>query len=110
MTVGSSAAESSALTGGGASLWASGSQLCTGAQPIFAASPTRIRISANSAVRWSRPAECRAMLCQSSVASVPPCGASPTNRIRIPSSATASPNVVSTRYFQPASSALRRPL
>ena len=38
-TAGSSAAESSAETGAGASEWASGSQLCTGAQPIFAASP-----------------------------------------------------------------------
>ena len=42
ITVGSSAAESSALTGGGASLWASGSQLWTGAQPIFAARPPMI--------------------------------------------------------------------
>ena len=40
-TVGSSAAESSAETGGGASECASGSQLCTGAQPIFAARPAR---------------------------------------------------------------------
>ena len=38
-TAGRSAAESSAETGAGASEWASGSQLCTGAQPILAASP-----------------------------------------------------------------------
>ena len=49
ITVGSSAAESSALTGGGASLWASGSQLWTGAQPIFAARPPMISRNASSA-------------------------------------------------------------
>ncbi len=48
-TVGSSAADSSALIGAGASLCASGSQLCTGAQPIFVASPAMISTNATSA-------------------------------------------------------------
>ena len=47
-TVGSSAADSSALTGAGASLCASGSQLWTGAQPIFVARPARISTKATS--------------------------------------------------------------
>ena len=39
ITAGSSAADSMAETGGGASLCASGSQLCTGAQPTLVAQP-----------------------------------------------------------------------
>ena len=42
-TAGRSAAESNAETGAGASEWASGSQLCTGAHPIFAARPAKRR-------------------------------------------------------------------
>ena len=65
-TVGSSAAESIALTGGGASLCASGSQLCTGAQPILPASPTIISTNATSVVSGGSPLACRARDCQSS--------------------------------------------
>ena len=43
-TAGRSAAERSAETGGGASACASGSQLCTGAQPILAARPASSRM------------------------------------------------------------------
>ena len=47
-TLGSSAADSSALIGGGASLCASGSQLWTGAQPILVASPASSSTNATS--------------------------------------------------------------
>ena len=65
-TVGSSAAESSALTGGGASLWASGSQLWTGAQPTLVGEPgddhaergqRRSRIKVRGLVCQRRPVE-----------------------------------------------------
>ena len=63
-TVGSSAAESSAETGAGASQCASGSQLCTGAQPILAARPASSSTNAISAGccghRVRRGAEARA--------------------------------------------------
>ena len=50
-TAGRSALERRAETGGGASECASGSQLCTGAQPIFAARPARR--STNATESWS---------------------------------------------------------
>ena len=71
ITVGSSAADSRALTGGGASLCASGSQLWTGAQPIFVARPARISTSANSAPSRSSPAPEARIEAQSRDASEP---------------------------------------
>ena len=110
-TVGSSAADSIALIGGGASLWASGSQLWTGAQPILAARPARISTNAISAVlRQPRAAAARERVPVERAQAVPPARASATYSTTIPSSATDSPSVVSTRYFQPASSALGVPL
>ena len=109
ITVGSSAAESSALTGGGASECASGSQLCTGAQPILAASPTRMSTKATTAVPCGTPLTSPGMRAQSSDAKRAWWGEE-TNRMTMPSSATVSPTVVSTRYFQPASRALALPL
>ena len=53
-TAGRSALESSAETGGGASECASGSQLCTGAQPIFAARPARRSTNADGQLVRSR--------------------------------------------------------
>ena len=111
MTVGSSAAESSALTGGGASLCASGSQLCTGAQPIFAASPTRIRTNASSVV-WPGSACACAGDAPASRASRSDAAVrrQADEEDEDPQQRDVSPKVVSTRYFQPASSALRLPL
>jgi hypothetical protein len=64
--------------------------------------------SANSAASRSTPAPVVAIEAQSSDASDPPPVAA--YSATMPSRATARPSVVRTRYFQPASSALRRPL
>ncbi len=104
-TAGRSALERRADTGGGASECASGSQLCTGAQPIFAARPARR--STNATESWSDAVSIEASELHESPPSPPSTwGAMST----IPSSANPSPSVVRTRYFQPASRAEARPL
>ena len=105
-TVGNRAAESSAETGAGASEWASGSQLCTGAQPTLEASPAS---SSRYAVRVTPLALRGCRESRQASASRPPCGDSAARRT-MPRSAKPRPREVRIRYFQPASSARRRPL
>ena len=71
-TAGSSAADRSALAAGGASLWASGSQLCTGAHPTFVARPAMMSTNAVSAPASGSDGATAAIARQSSVARSPP--------------------------------------
>ena len=68
ITVGSSAAESRADTGGGASLWASGSQLCTGAQPTLVARPQKSSKKPTTAAERGIAGAAAASPCQESPA------------------------------------------
>ena len=72
MTVGRRALESSALTGAGASLCASGSQWWTGAHPTLAASPPRMRTRATVDDECDRCGAAALSASQSRVASPPP--------------------------------------
>ncbi len=109
-TVGRSAADRRALTGGGASLWASGSQLWTGAQPPLVASPASISTYAATTAAPDRPGAAAAMRSQPRSAAAPGREAICTLSITMPKSANASPRLVRTRYFHPASTALALPL
>ena len=86
--------------------WASGSQLCTGAQPILAASPASSSRYATSAV----PARRRRSGGRARRARRGLRRGTPAASMTMPSSAMPSPSDVRIRYFQPASSARAFPL
>ena len=99
-----SAPESNADTTDGASLWASGSHVCSGARPILAPYPTRNKRNAALSQSGFRSAACAIRLSMVKWVVGPPADRAATATKKLPKSARAMPTEQIKRYFHVASS------
>src|ERR1022692_2067740 len=95
--------ERSALTGVGASPWASGSHVCMGARPAFVPRPTMTKTKATLTTPELRRPELATILVQSIPGDEGTAEVLAYENRTIPKSARDSPTVAIIRYFQAAS-------